>query len=175
MPIRRSALDLALLATGRRMTALGDQLRAGEITGAAWALEMRALIKDVHLYSAAAAKGGWDALTPADFGRIGQLVKAQYQYLNRFAGQIADGLVLDGHFRQRVILYAEAGRGTYYTFTQDVMRDRGMTEEMNVLHPADHCVGCLAETARGWVPLGELVPVGARECLGRCKCTITYR
>jgi hypothetical protein len=72
-------------------------------------------------------------------------------------------------------LYAEAGRGTYYVFTTKEMRAAGKTEEENQLHPAEHCQSCLDEAARGWVPIGTLIPIGQRDCLGRCRCTISYR
>lgn len=171
----RRVLDQAIAARGQRMTALGIALREGKISGESWAVEMRQLVKDVHLYNAAAAKGGWAQLTRADLGRVGQIVRSQYVYLNKFAGQISAGLTLDGRFIGRVQLYAEAARRTFYAFLSVVMRDKGYTEERNILHPAEHCDGCVGETARGWVDIGELIPVGERDCLGRCKCTIEYR
>lgn len=171
----RLVLDQAIEQRGRRMRELSDALRTGAITGETWAVEMRTMIKDVHLYNAAAAKGGWAQLTKRDLGRVGRIVRVQYEYLNRFAAQIANGMALDGRFIQRVIMYAEAARRTFYEVARGVMRDQGMTQERNVLHPAEHCAGCVAESERGWVDLGELAPVGTRDCLTRCKCTIEYR
>jgi hypothetical protein len=174
-PTIRQTIDDTIAATERDMGALAAELRTGDITGDEWLAEMQARVKDVHLYNAAAAKGGWAQLTEDDLAVVGREVRRQYTYLNRFADQIDHGLVLDGRFLARVELYAEAGRGTFEAITGDMMAARGKTEEHNVLHPAEHCQGCLDETDRGWVPIGELVPIGARDCLGRCKCTMAYR
>jgi hypothetical protein len=172
----RQALDDALLSRQRDIRSLADELRAGAITTDEWLAAMRENIKAVHLYSGAAAKGGWAELEAADFGRIGREIRDQYAYVTRFAGQIADGTQpLDGTLMQRATLYSEAGRATYHRIEREGQRDRGMTEESSLLTPADHCAACVAETQRGWVPIGELIPVGQRDCLSRCKCYVTYR
>lgn len=171
----RRVLQQTVSQRSQRMTALSDQLRAGEVSGETWYVEMRQLVKDVHLYNAAAAKGGWAQLGPQDYGRVGRLVREQYKYLNRLADQISKGLPLDGRFIQRAKLYAKAASRTFWALFTTVMREADATEEHNVLGFAEHCADCLGETARGWVPLGELVPVGARACLGNCECYIEYR
>jgi hypothetical protein len=171
----RRVLDVAIGERARRMQQLAQELRAGQLSGETWYVEMRQLVKDVHLYNAAAAKGGWAQLAEQDYGRVGRLVREQYRYLNRFAEQIGQGLPLDGRFLQRAQLYAEAGRRTFYALMGSVMRDKGLTEERNLLHVAEHCQDCIDQTVRGWVPIGSLMPVGTRDCLGRCKCSIDYR
>jgi hypothetical protein len=171
----RLAIDVAIDNAERRMTKLAVDLRNGDITGAAFYRDMRRSVKQVHLYNAAAAKGGWAQLTPSDFGRVGQRVRYHYAHLNQLAADIAAGLPLDGRFENRVGMYAQAGRSTYHRTERADMIDRGFTLERNVLHKAEHCDGCLIETSRGWVPLGELVIVGERDCLTRCKCTIEHR
>jgi hypothetical protein len=40
----------------------------------------------------------------------------------------------------------------------------------------DACATCEGESARGWVPIGTLAPIGDSECLGiHCDCFYTYR
>ena len=52
----------------------------------------------------------------------------------------------------------------------------GMTEERNFLEPdADHCQECWDEAAKGWSPLGTLIPIGERTCLTKCQCKFEYR
>lgn len=157
------------------MLALAEELRTNQIGLDAWLLEMRTLLKDVHLYSAAAAKGGWAQMAQADYGRVGQLVRTQYDYLDVFANDIANGLPLDGRFLRRVALYGEAGRATYHVVEALEMDVRGMDEERNILHPADHCGDCIDMTELGWVKRGELIPIGQRQCLTGCHCTLQYR
>lgn len=171
----RAAIDTTLRNIGREYGALAEQLRANTITAREWARTMRLLMKETHLWSAAAAGGGWAQLTRSDFGRIGQIVRGQYAYLENFAREIRRGLVLDGRFLRRVQLYAEAGRRTYHLVERARMLERGVTEERSVLHPADHCGECVDEAAKGWSPVSSIIPIGERTCLTGCHCTMEYR
>lgn len=172
----RNALDEALAANTGRVRALTEALRDGRLSIADWQLQMAREIKNAHLYSAAAAKGGWQNMTPADYGRAGQRIRAQYAFLNAFAAQVASGeQARDGRMVARAELYGQAGRNTYHLTERGEMEVRGMTEESSILHPADSCDECIAEAEAGWQPIGTLTPVGERVCLGRCRCTFDYR
>lgn len=174
-PKIRAAIDDVLRKNALRVRDLSNQLRAGSISLDTWWFEMRAAVKDANLFSAAAARGGWAQMTPTDFGRVGAAVRRQYAYLDRFVGEIDAGMTLDGRFLNRAMSYMNSGRTLYEDITADVDEDRGMTEEKNVLSSAEHCGGCLDETARGVVPIGELVPIGNRTCRGNCRCRILRR
>lgn len=155
---------------------LAFQLRNGEISLTVWRQSMRDMIKNVHLYSAAAAKGGWAQLTQADYGRIGNIVRAEYKYLERFARGISDQrIALDGRYFDRVRMYAEAGRDTYYQVTRAAMQAAGMREERNIRTANESCGGCIVESRRGWVPIGKLTPIGRRNCLRKCRCFLEFR
>lgn len=177
----RRALDVTLQNTTNRIRDVARDLQAGRITLRAWELETRRLVKDVQLYSVALAKGGWANMTPADYGRVGQLTRAQYDRLWGFAQEIQSGSVpMDGRFLVRAGLYAQSGRAAYEA--QRVIEDRaaGLTEERNILAGRDHCTtstrpGCVDETRRGWQPLGTLSVPGTRTCLGNCRCRIIRR
>lgn len=171
----RRAIDRAIANSERSIQQLGRQFRAREISLDDWELGMRREIKRLHLSSAAAAKGGWAQMSPADYGRVGQITRAQYKFLGNFADQIAGGLPLDGRFLRRVELYAQAGRGTFEAVNKVQMIRAGYTEERNILGLAEHCSGCVVEYSKGWQPIGTLVPIGQRDCLSRCKCSIEYR
>ena len=178
----RAELDAALDAASRRAVALGEQLRAGDLSLRAWRSEMRVLVRNVHLYSAAAARGGWAQMTQAAYGQVGGLVRFHYERLERLALQISHGLPLDGAFFHRVGLYVQAGRTTYDLAEFQVMDVRGFNEERNVLSGSvgaeRHCEGarsCKEQSRRGWVKLGALIPIGQRLCLGNCRCRKRYR
>ncbi len=173
----RAELDKALRDSQLRMRTFSGQLQSGKLSLADWQVGMMKEIKNTHLASAALAKGGWAQMTPADYGRVGAEVQKQYAYLDNFARQIASGEQrLDGFFLRRANMYSEAGRATYHEAERREQSLRGKTEERNILEPtARHCEGCLAETARGWVTIGELARVGSRDCLTRCRCRIEYR
>lgn len=114
-------------------------------------------------------------MRPGDYGAIGAEIKKEYTYLNRFASEIATGYPLGGAFTARAQMYMEAGRKTYYDQLDQVQLAHGMTEERNVLHPADHCQECPGLTELGWVEIGELPQIGTRQCMRHCKCDKEYR
>jgi hypothetical protein len=171
----RRALDATLANTGKRMRVNAIALRDGKITLDAWLAEMRASVKDVHLYSAAVAKGGWAQMTPADFGRVGRIVRDQYAYLDRFAADIESGLTLGAGFERRVKMYLESGRRTYYDVVGRVLDELGFDQERSVRHSRDSCFGCIDQAARGWQPRGSMIPIGERDCLSNCLCHAEYR
>lgn len=172
----REAMDKALDEAASRMRDMSDALRQGKMSLPKWQNAMRREMKNIHLWNAAGARGGWAQMSAADFGRLGPAMKRQYQYLERFAVQIEQGLPLDGRFLRRAEMYAEAGRGTYHQVDELAHRERGHTQERNILDAgAESCGECEDESSRGWVPIGELVPIGGRTCKTRCRCFIEYR
>lgn len=172
----RAWLDVALDRASDRIAALARQLRARQIDLVSWQVRMAREVKNVQLYSAAMAKGGWAQLSPADLGRVGQAVQVQLRFLNRFAQQIKTGeQAKDGRLEMRARLYAQAGRALFHRVERLDMEVRGMTEEASVRHASDSCGDCVEAEALGWVPIGTLVPVGSRECKGNCRCEIEYR
>lgn len=173
----RDAIDKALQAEAHKTQTIGIQLRNGTITLSSWRQGMRDIARNVHLFSAALAKGGSAQMTQADFGRVGQVLRHEYRFLDKFAVAVSQGYPLDGRFFDRALMYAQAGRDTYHIVERAVMKDAGFVYESNVLTPAEHCTGedgCIAQTARGRVPIGELIPIGRRTCLRKCKCYLAY-
>lgn len=175
----RQTLDVAMDREGAKIIALTDQLRARTITVDAWQVGVRQSLKDSHLYAAAAARGGWAQLAPADILRAGREIGAQYRYLQALARDIASGKVpIDGRLAMRVRLYAQSARATYHATERIEQRDRNSaTQERNMRAALDSCATCLDVTARGWVPIGTLPLPGSsdRVCRQNCKCHLEYR
>lgn len=172
----RAATDAAFGASEARARALTEQLRAGTMDLSDWLQNMRREVKRTNLYGGAAASGGWAHLTASDLGRIGQRVRAEYAYLSRMAAGLADGSIpLDGHAVARAGQYGQAGRATYWAADVAAHAARGYTEQLNVLGNAEHCPDCVAETAKGWQPLGQGRAIGARRCRRRDRCSWRYR
>lgn len=173
----REALDSYVDNSQNVSRDLGMLLRDQQISLADWQMQMRAHIKDVHLTAAAAQRGGWDNMTQADFGRVGQRIRVQYEFLDNFATEIAEGTQpLDGRFLVRSQMYSEASIATFDRFQTNAFNVAGFDEEASFLDPgARHCNECVTEAARGWVPIGSLVPIGERTCLTRDRCTKQYR
>jgi len=90
---------------------LAERMYVGEISIGQWEEQMRGLIRELHASVAAIGKGGWDQMTPADWGRIGPVVKEQYRYLHAFAEKIAtdrDTISLEA-IKARAHMYGNAG------------------------------------------------------------------
>lgn len=173
----RRAIDDALDSAQREMLDAAEALRSGKRSLVWFRNQMQKALKDTHLYSAAAARGGWAQMTRSDTGRVGRELRDQYEYLDGMVRAIKAGRQkLDGSFTNRVRLYAQSGRKTYHKLEGVEMRRLGMNEERNVENPqAEHCDGCTRETERRWVPIGKLVPIGDRDCLNNDRCEIEYR
>ena len=158
------------------LDALANQLRNREISLAEWQTAMRSEIKSMHLSTSMAAHGGRAQMTPADWGRAGQEIRAQYEYLDRFAAEIASGRVgLDGRLNVRAQMYAEAARGTYEQEGRRMAAQASLTQERRILHAAESCTDCIEYAGRGWQPIGTLPRIGQSQCRVNCRCTFEYR
>lgn len=166
------SLENDLARMGRLTDALADDYRSGRIALAEWRVQMQVLVKHIQLGAVTLAKGGRQRMAPADYGRVGQMVAEQYRHLDAWTQDLASGQApTDGRMTQRARLYATAGRPAYVAVRAAEVRDNGFDQERSILHPADHCDQCEAEAARGFVPMGELVPIGGRECGVNDRCS----
>jgi len=167
------------------MSALSDQLKSGAIGLSEWQSGMKDLILDELTNAMILAKNGRDNITQADWGFVGSQAKKQYQYLDKFAAEIAanpTAWLTGNRLQARVSLYQQLG---YAALEEDVQREKvkaGFTEEINVLDPgAEHCTthgdrpGCKEITDKGWQPIGTLPKVGERACYTNDRCSIRYR
>lgn len=172
-----AAVDRVIAAASNNVRTITAQLQSGAITLPQWQTQMAAEIKPLHVGAAAMGRGGFPQMSQSDYGWTGQRLRTQYGYLREFANDIASGKQpVDGRLVNRAVMYAEAARSTQ----REMQRRLGIMmlrqEERNVLGASDrHCAACVGCTARGWVPIGSLPPVGSRTCLSRCKCTIQTR
>lgn len=174
----RGWLDTALETAGGRIEALTASLRAGTLDLVSWEVAMRREVKNVALYSAAAAKGGWAQMSDADYGRVGQYVRSQYEYLRGFAQDVQAGRqARDGRLLSRAGLYGDAGRPLYHRIEIAEQRVRGMTERRNIRYKGDSCAGCEEAAAAGWVSItgGGIAEIGERDCRTRCRCSWEFR
>lgn len=172
----RTILDQAIGKSQQRIRDASDQFRRTEITLDEWQVVMREEIVRTQLGAEMLVQGGRAQMTPADFGRVGQRVRAQYDYLRDFTQQVADGSIrTDGTFLNRATMYASSSRVAFHESLGSQLADLGYTEERSILHPAEHCDLCVSEAERGFVPIGTLIPIGERTCLGNDKCSVAYR
>jgi hypothetical protein len=137
---------------------------------------MRREIKDAHLVAAALAVGGFINMTPADYGRAGQLIREQYGFLREFADDIQSGKrILDGNFDRISRKFIESGRKTYYSAMDAAIAAGEVTHIRSRLNPADHCDECIALDGR-WYRISDntYTRPGFRICREYCKCSEEY-
>ena len=172
----RADLDKYIDAKNSRLDDLANQLRNREISLADWQLQMRNEMRLMHNNAAMVAKGGREQMTHADWGRAGRELRTQYEYLDKWAKDIASGKApLDGRLNARATLYGDASRGTYEQSRRAQAADKGNEEEQRILHAAESCVDCIQYAALGWQPIGSLPKIGDSQCRSRCRCTMSFR
>jgi hypothetical protein len=172
----RGALDVAIDAAAKDMRAVSEQLRAGAISLAEWQLAMERGIKNMHVASGAAAKGGWAQMSQSDWGRVGKEIQRQYEYLRTFAEQIATGRQkLNGQFLSRAEMYVQSARTTFHEIERREQERHGMDEERRERHSRDSCPTCVDQARLGWQPIGTLRRIGDSECRTRCRCGFVFR
>jgi hypothetical protein len=171
-----NALQQTIDTQAKTVANLTTQFKNGAVTLAEWRTGMAQSVKVTHLASSALANGGWAQMTQADYGRVGQLVRQQYAYLDRFASDIASGKQkFDGTLDRRAKMYTDAGRQTYESARRAEDRLRGLDEERNIRYDGDSCDGCIEAEAMGWQPVGVIPLPGTRDCRTNCRCRLERR
>jgi hypothetical protein len=152
-----------------------DALIAGNLRLSGWFRAMRDALVPGYFAGALAVLDDPDP-PPADVAAIVAEANRQVGYLGRFRDEIATASHLLG---PATLARAEMYSGAAWAVGMNVQRAEktrdGLRQERNILGPSDSCRGCIEETLRGWVNVGELVPVGSRLCLSRCRCSYDWR
>jgi hypothetical protein len=172
----RDELDRSIEQSQRRMRDASESMRTGATTLAEWQTIMMDEIRASHLASHALARGGWAQMTAADYGRAGRAIRTQYDFLQKFAEQVASGAQrLDGTLTRRALMYLDAARGHYEDIRRREHEIRAFDEERRTLHAKDSCVDCVRYASLGWSPIGTLPRIGDSVCRTKCHCTFEYR
>lgn len=88
-------------------TAAGALTR-GDWTVRRWELEIRDRLKTIFTGEYLLGRGGKQAMTQADYGRIGNMLKDQYQFLRGFALDVQAGLLTEAQIAARTQMYHES-------------------------------------------------------------------
>lgn len=108
-PIVRAFLDSALIRTREVTGELANSL----VTIQEWEVEMRRIVKETYGAAYVLSRGGRDIMTQRDWGRLGQLSRRQYQYLNSYAADIASAGLTRDRALSRSELYIASARQAY--------------------------------------------------------------
>ena len=156
---------------------LAGRLDSGNLTIAQWQDRMRREIKDVHRTQYMVGRGP-DDMTPRDWGRLGSDLRwMQYDRLDKFALDIADGNLSPAQIKARSKLYMDASTKQYWRGKTEGKIAAGYVAERRFLGPNDktHCQPCKGFAAQGRQPVGTL-PEPGEECEGtiHCHCRKVY-
>lgn len=146
---------------------LNRRLVDGEIPVSVWRNGLQEQIKTLHVQAYVAGRSGeWDAVTQAEWGRVGQRLRTQYEYLRNWSLELA-GPGLDNvslaKLNVRADLYAAAARAS---FESAIAEEKGTPSGVLPAMPGDGSTRCLCIaspwsrvlTARGWVPIADIIP-----------------
>lgn len=148
-------------------------------------IEMRELLKAAHIVAASVGRGGRSRMTAADWGRVGQKIKWQYDFLAKFARKIATGKIMRIASTARARSYASAIYISYAkTFKESQTegsggngnRPNGQAEMLCrlITNSVEGCSECAADEDEGWIPVSEMKELGDRICGDFCRCVIEF-
>lgn len=162
---------------GQNLRRFTQMLADGNITIDQWQGSIREALKAAHIQATVLGHGGKDGMGSAEYGRIGQRLRAEYSYLQNFAGDILAGRVSTPMALARVQLYAESVRSSYWEGASLRQAKQGYSLMRRILDPqAEHCDDCLRYAGAGLVVLGSLPMPGQRcACRARCRCSVEYK
>lgn len=101
----------------QRARQLADDLASGEIDLITWHIEMRELVRDSHRVQFVIGKGIPDEIEFGEYGRLGPVVRKQYEYLNRFAREIEDAQMQGkptAFIQNRAVLYMRSSQQSFW-------------------------------------------------------------
>lgn len=161
-------------ATFDTLDNLTNALYDGNITVMQWQTAVASELKDAHLAQAMFAKGGRANMRPADFGRVGGVLRDEFRFLDGFAQDIADGRQSRAQALARIKQYGKATQQSYW-------REWALDTEGEIywrLHPAEHCQDCI-DLANNSPYTADTLPTypgaGETQCRGNCNCTLERR
>ena len=162
---------------GQSLNRFTQMLADGNITIDQWQGSVREALKAAHIQATVLGHGGKADMGSAEYGRIGQRLRAEYAYLQNFASDILAGRVSAPMALARVQLYAESVRSSYWEGASLRQAKQGYSLMRRILDPqAQHCDDCVRYARSGLVPLGSLPMPGQRcECRARCRCSVEYK
>lgn len=169
------ALRQTIANSNDQIDELYDDLASGAIGLDEWRRQMAEYIRQGQIAAAVLQRGGFWSMTDLDWIMVQDSITDQIEALVGLYGRLQSGdTPLDGRLRTWMKMYNWAARATYFMFENEQQASRGATHYENILHANESCAGCIAESSKGIVPIGSLVPIGQRDCLSHCLCTYEY-
>lgn len=81
-----------------------------------------------------------------------------------------------GQFIARAEMYGACVWGNAQDIARATYQREAIFDQEHLeLADVEHCDECIADNARGFVPIGTLRPIGSRTCRQNCACKFLYR
>lgn len=129
--------DAVVNAAGAEAQAIGQRVVAGDISAEEFRDSMRLLIRNAHGAQAIFGRGGVNAMTPADFGRLGASLRKQYAYLDGFVADVEAGVISEAQAAARAQMYVNGSVKSYELGQAAAWGLQGQLPE----YPGDSCLG----------------------------------
>lgn len=153
-----------------------SSLQSGDITIEQWRDGLAVELRRAHSQLYALGKGGWAQVGEADRAAVTNTLRAEFDYLRQFTADINAGALSDAQIADRMSMYGEHIRMSYWSGSTAGKGEAGYTQERRVLTAAEHCDDCEGYASQGWVEIGTLPPPGdGSVCGARCACEMDYQ
>lgn len=151
---------------------LAELVSSGKLAPKDWYSLMKEELKREYIRQYLLAHGGVGTMTPADWGRIGAMLKEQYAYLKNFAAEIASGNLTAAQIAARAKMYFNSSREAYETAHMINAVAWGAVEERwQVSYVVENCPDCLGYMDEGWKPVGYFPVPGSGSTI--CLCLVS--
>jgi len=138
--------DQFLMSQQKELQDLANFLIEGRTPLPNWVMFKRQILKEVYLAEYIIGRGGRHAMTQRDWGIIGNMLRKQYEYLQRFAERIRDDLVTPRQITAVTGMYIDSARHAF---------ERARTEELGMpvlpAYPGDGGTKCLTRCQCHWM------------------------
>lgn len=161
-----------------RLKAHARNLTNGNIDLPLFQQRMATDIKLSSLRSTILGAGGKSQATSAQYGSTGRLLRDQYQFLDGFSRDIANGKLTKSQIIARASLYGASTRSAFHQSEKIARGREGFKLAKRVLDASSqHCASCLRHsTGDRFVPIKQITSPGVDcECRSRCNCFVVYR
>ncbi len=178
----RELIDKLLDHTKREATRIAQRFDAGDITAAEFELLMRELLRDAHVVSGTVGRGGRERMSFSDWGKIGNKIRSQYEYLAKFRAKLERGALSKAATVSRARSYIGA---VYTSFADGVAtayeeaKASGFVPKGDMVrlvqNSKEGCEECNNDAAEGWIPEADMSPLFTRICGDYCLCELEWK
>jgi hypothetical protein len=174
--VRADAEYHALVTSNQLKSLTRKALRSG-MAADDFEEKFAAILKRSHIQAGIAGRGGKDNTHLVHYGAMGRELKEQYRLLRGFVDDMVDGKLTEKQALARAKQYGSSTLKSFSVAELSAIEESNIGEGWRRLTPGvQHCESCSAHATAGFVPVSEIVAIGADcQCGGNCRCVITWR